>query len=179
MSTNWSIRRLDSNIDEPLFRTMFTWLEQSPSWRRETEAVFGTLDLTEYLAATHWDRRIDVGVFVGSTLIACVTMTLTAKDTYEVHFEASRQADPAVVVAAGRVIRDQMFAYGTQLAYTYTPRWNRTVLAINNALGFRPSGVIMLRGTCRGRLIEWLQYQVKNPYGRQQTENTAATAAAV
>lgn len=158
-----SIRRLDPTADEALFHLAFGWLEDSPSWRRETEAVFGTLNREEYLQATLAPHRIDIGVFRGPEFIALVTLTMNAVNIYEVHFEAAPDADPKLIIQVGQSIRDQMWEYDARLFYTFTPHWNRGVLAINKALGFKPTGVIMAKGTCRGRLIDWLQYELRRP----------------
>lgn len=158
-----TIRRLDPIADEPLFHIAFGWLEDSPSWRQETEAVFGTLDREQYLVNTIDDHRIDIGVFHGPEFIADVILTLRGKHTYEVHFEAAPDADPDAVITAGQWIRDQMLNYGAQMFYTWTPKWNRSVLRINKALGFKPSTVTMLRGLCRGKLVEWVQYSLVRP----------------
>jgi hypothetical protein len=159
---SWTIRRLNPITDESLFHIAFGWLEDSPSWRRETEAVFATLDREQYLQATLDPARIDIGVFNGPEFIANVILTLRGMDIYEVHFEAAPDADPKTIIAAGCQIRDLMFGqYGMQMAYTWTPKWNRGVLAINKALGFEPSGVMMIHGTARGRLIDWVQYSIR------------------
>lgn len=157
------VRRLRPATDEYLFLEAFRWLDDSPPWRRETEAVFGTLDREEFLAATYSPTRIDVGVFDDRVLTALVSLSLAAHRTYEVHFEAARGANPAAVIEAGISIRDQMFRYGCHTAFTWTVHWNRPVLAINKALGFRPSGVTMHHGSCQGRLIQWVQYSIRNP----------------
>lgn len=152
----YTFRRLDPNEDAPLFEQAYQWIEESPSWRKETEAVFGTLDHEEFMAAPHWDHRVDIGVFAPE-FTALVSLTLRAKGVYEISFGAKSGTDPKVIIAAGIEIRDQMWAQGMELAVTWTPRWNRTVLAIDKAIGFVSTNVTMLHGVCRGRLIEWVQ----------------------
>lgn len=176
------IRRLDPVADLALYDTAYRWLLDSPSWRQQTEAIFGTLDHDEYLAATHSEGRCDVGIFTDSGLVAIVILTLTAKHAYEVHFEAARNARPETIIEAGHMIRDQLFdTYGAQLAYTWTPSWNRTVLAIDKAIGFADDGVRMLHGTCRGRLIEWVRLSMRGSNGLKETDadTTANTEPAV
>jgi hypothetical protein len=163
---SYDIRRLDPITDSALFEAAYNWLVDSPQWRKDTEAVFGTLDREEYLAATHAPHRIDIGVFEDGELTALVTLTLVGHSTYEVHFEASRGASAKTVVAAGWEIRDQMFRYGMQCAYTWTPHWNRRVLAINKAIGFQPDNVSMWRGSIGDRTIEWVRYSLTNPLCR-------------
>jgi hypothetical protein len=156
------LRRLDPIADLALYETAYRWLMDSPSWRRQTEAIFGTLDHDEYMTATHSEGRCDVGIFRDGELTAIVILTITAKHTYEVHFESEGNVDPELIIAAGHMIRSQLFGeYGAQLAYTWTPSWNRTVLAIDKAIGFVDDGVRMLHGTCRGRLVEWIRLSLR------------------
>ena len=156
-----TIRRLNPIADITLFNQSYSWLEQSPRWRRETEAVFGTLDYHEYIAALANPERCDIGIFECDTFTALVTLTLRAPAIYEVHFEARRGASPRAVVQAGWEIRDQMFDYyDMQVAFTWTPHWNRRVLAINKAIGFSPDNVSMFRGVARNQPIEWVRYSL-------------------
>lgn len=161
-----SIRRLDPITDQLLFEQSYSWLMDGPEWRRESETVFGTLDHTEWLAQTHSPGRIDIGIFMDGVFTADTILTIRGHNIYEVHFDAKRGTPLEVVTEAGISIRDQMFAYGMEWCYTWTPHWNRAVLAINKAIGFRPDNVSMLHGTCRGRLIEWVRYSLRSTNGR-------------
>lgn len=160
-----TLRRLNAEKDLDLFHQSWGWLEESPDWRKETEAVFGAVDQDSYFAALSNPERIDIGVFDGA-FIALVTLTLRAPSIYEVHLEAGPAASSQSIIFAGWQIRERMFDYGMQRAYTWTPHWNRPVLAINKAIGFQPDNVSMLRGTCRGRLIEWVRFSLRRPDGR-------------
>lgn len=157
----WTIRRLHLPTDLPLYRQAHTWLVNSPPWRLATEAVFGRVDWEGYIGGVGAPGRCDIGVFGDEGLIATVTLTLTARATYEVHFDAAPSASKAVVIGAGCTIRDRLFGqYAAQLAYTWTPRWNRGVLGINRAIGFTPDFVTLFRGAYRGRPIEWVRYSI-------------------
>lgn len=157
------IRRLHPTVDLPLFEQSFEWLVTSPKWRRHVEAVFGTLNREEYLLTRWAETRIDIGVFDGPDYIAKVALHITAKHTYEVSLEARRDANPAVIIDAGCAIRDQLFGlYGAQLAYAWVPRWAKSIQAILTAIGFQDLGISMLRGVCRGRLIEWEQFSIRS-----------------
>lgn len=158
MSTDLTVRRLRVPDDLPLFEIAYSWLESSPQWRQDSEGVWNALDRDSYLAALNATDRIDIGVFVADALVAIVTLTLRAPHTYEVHFEAARGAPVDAVIEAGISIREQMLIYGAASFFTWTPRWNRAVLAINRAIGFLPQHVSMWRGTTGGRPIEWVLY---------------------
>lgn len=154
----YSLRRLDPATDSALFAETYRWLMEGPEWRRETEEVFGTLNEAEFLRGPFAPGRCDIGIWDDTKFIANVVLTLRAQNVYEVHFDARRGANSKVVIAAGLDIRNRMFGvYGAQYAYTWTPHWNRGVLQINKALEFLPDNVTMLRGTCRGRVIEWVR----------------------
>lgn len=169
------IRRLDPNADRLLYEQMFLWLHASPLWRQDTETVFGTLDLTEYMAATHDSTRIDVGVFEDGRLIADVIFTMRAKGVFEVHLEAARGADITAIVTAGRLIRDQIFAQGAQVVYAWVPRRNLAVIRILQAIGFSHTYVSMLRTTPGGRVTEWAKLNIEVGYGQQEAGNQTVT----
>lgn len=154
------IRRLRATEDGALFEQSYSWLMDGPQWRRDTEAVFNDLTREAWLAAAHDPTRIDIGVFIDKVFSADVILTVRGRDVYEVHFEAHRGTPLDAIIEAGRTIRDQMFQHGMQWAYTWTPHWNRAVLAVNKAIGFQPSNVSMWRGTTAGRLIEWVRYEI-------------------
>lgn len=162
MSTNLAINRLDPINDARMFAESFAWLKDSPTWRQHTEDVFGTLNAAAYMDARLDERRLDIAVFSGQDYVAKVTLHLTAKNTYEVSLEARRRANPAIIVEAGRLIRDQLFGlYNAELVYAWVPRWARGVKQILESVGFGPDHVIMARGTARGRLIEWERYSLR------------------
>lgn len=160
------IRRLDPTADHVLFEQSYQWLIDGPQWRRECEAVFGTLDRTKWLAQTYTQGRFDIGIFIDQHFAASVGLIVRGTSIYEVHFDAERGTPLEAVIDAGISIRDQMFDYGMQWCYTWIPHWNRPVLAVNKAIGFHPDNVSMLHGTCRGRLIEWVRYSLRNTNGR-------------
>ena len=167
------IRRLHPAYDRQLFEHSFSWLRNSPTGRRQTEDVFGTLDREEYLAAATDERRIDIGVFADKYFFAKVTLHLTARRTYEVSLEADRNAPVEGIVLAGQLIRAQLFGlYGAQLVFAWVPRWAKGVQAILTTIGFQPTGVTMLHGTSRGRLIEWVQFTLRaDDEQQEQTTN--------
>lgn len=160
-----TIRRLDPTNDEALYHIAFGWLEDAPKWRRETEAVFGTLDREQYLDNRLVPNRVDVGVFTGPEFVALITLMLIDVGIYEAHFESTPDCPRDVIVRAAQMVAHQMFTdYGMQAVYTWVPRYNRPVAAINKAIGFRRDGVNMLHGTCKGKLIDWVRYSLPNPY---------------
>lgn len=166
---NWYIRRLDPNTDEQLFEQMYDWLVGGPVWLRQCEAAWGPTDHDNYLAATHGEHRVDIGIFVADTLQACVTLTCATPNIYEVHLGARQGTNLRLIVQAGWAIRDQLFGeYGAEEVFLWTPRWNRPVRNAIKAIGFTPTNVTMWRGTYRGRLIEWVGYSIaRSSYGRQ------------
>jgi|SRR5688572_298392 len=166
------IRRLDPEEDDHLLEEAFGWLMASPSWRKQTEVVFGTLDWDCYQIAAHDPGRVDIGIWTDDKFTAIVILTIRAKGVYEVHFEAAPGTSPEAIIAAGRLIRDQLFGrYHAAMVYTWTPKWNKGVLAIDKAIGFRPTNVTMLHGTCRGRLIEWVNLELRADYGWQEADS--------
>lgn len=173
------IHRIDPARDYELFEESYRWLKTSPRWRRDTEAVFGTLDYGEYLAASHRPGRVDIGVFDGN-LVAKVALHLVAKNTYEVSLESMRTANSAVIVEAGRLIRDQLFGwYSAELAVMWILTRHTGMQRIANAIGFQPTGVSMLRRTPAGRVMEWQLFSLEANYEQQEQATDPANPESV
>lgn len=173
------IGRLEPHLDRGLFWTSYHWLKSSPPWRQDTEAVFGTLDREEYMKARWADNRIDIGVFDDGAYIAKVALHLVAKNIYEVSLEAMRTADPAVIIEAGRLIRDQLFGwYGAEQAAMWILARHAGMKAIARAIGFVFTGVTMLRRTPAGRVMEWQLFTLRIDHEQQEqaTDDPATTA---
>lgn len=159
-----NLRRLDPIADEPLLHIAFGWLEDAPRWRQESEAIFGTLDREQYLQNAVSPYRVDVGVFDGPEFVADIILYLRAKGVYEAHLEAKPDAIPELVADAARMVAAQLFTnYGAVLIYTWVPHFNRPVHKLNKAIGFGCDNVNMLRGTVRGRLVDWQRYSMRRP----------------
>jgi hypothetical protein len=174
------IHRIDPARDYELFEKCYRWLQRSPRWRRDTEAVFGTMDQEEYLAAAHRPGRVDIGVFDGN-LIAKVALHLVARNTYEVSLEASRNVNLEAIIIAGCLIRDQLFGwYGAELAVMWVLTRHTGMHRIVHAIGFKPTGVTMLRRTPAGRVMEWQLFTLRSDYEQQkQTADPADTESGV
>lgn len=152
------LRRLDPKADELLYMQAYSWLAESPRWRKDSEAVWEPED---YLAATHDPARMDVGVFDGGEMVATITLNLRAVGLYEVHLEAAPRTKVGLVVEAGREAADWMFnCYGAQQIWCWVVRANRPMRKIIKSIGFASSGVTMWRGVSHGKLIEWQQFTI-------------------
>lgn len=158
----YEIRRLDPKKDGALFVTVFEWLLAAPEWLQTSEGIDPTVRIT----SIRNPANVFIGIFVEGELSAVVSLTLTGKHIYEVSLEARRGTNLELIALAGCEIRDQMFRYGMQCAYTWTPRWNRPVLAVNKAIGFQPDNVSMWRGSVGDRTMEWVRYSLVNPLYR-------------
>jgi hypothetical protein len=178
MSTNaLEIRRLNPVTDRLLYDTAFDWLDQSPDWRKDMEAVFAAATYDRYIAAIYDAGRVDVGVFVDRQLTAIVIFTIRSKFTYEVHLEADPKANAVEVTKAGCLIRDQIFnIHNARLVYAWVPSFNRPVKRILEAIGFRADHVTMLHGTCRGKLIEWVQFSMRANDEQQKAADSTTDA---
>lgn len=161
-----SIKRLDPAADEPLYHIAFGWLEDAPRWRKEAEGVFGTLDREAYLTAATDPARMDVGVFDGPEFVALIALVLRARGVLEVYLEARPRISPTLLVQAAQSVAHQLFtSLGIQVIYSWVPACNRAVHKLNKAIGFQTDHVTMLRGTVRGKPLDWQRYSLPNPYG--------------
>lgn len=163
-SNRVAIRRLDPIADEALLRTTYEWYEAGPTWRHDTVRAFNTDDtLATWLYNAHEPSRCDIGVWADDAFIADIILTERAPRVVEVHFEASPKADVAALLTAFELVRDAAWRNGIMEAYTMTPIFNRTILALDKAIGFVDYGVRMFKGVTHNRAIQWVKLVIRNP----------------
>ena len=162
------IRRLVSG-DEDLLREAWEWTNNSPSWFRDADRVFNqtTLNAEEQLG----DRaKWFIGVF-DQELEAVVIVERKGNGQFEGHLMARRNANAELIASAINHVLADLLNYGLMEAYCWIAEKNHGVRNICNAIGLRPDGIVMWKGSYKGRVIKWLRYSVQR--GDLVMENAA------
>lgn len=157
------LRRLDPATDQELFQTTWDWFAAAPQWYRDAHTAFNDDKQSDWLYNAGAPGRCDIGVWHDETFIADIILTACSARTVEVHFESAPNADTAALLSAFEMVRDRAWAQGIQRAVTWTPRFNRTILALDKAIGFVDRGVRMFKGITHGKPIEWVELSIANP----------------
>ena len=151
-----NFRRLSPVEDKTLLREAYLWDQDRPQWYRDMDAVYGPDNFQAYIEAAKGIRRIDVGVFDAS-LIGVFILSERQPSVFDVHVMAKRGASNEILADAAHQIRWQLFAQGAQSISGWIASRNKPLLALANMVGFIRTSLAMLKGTYRGRVINWVQ----------------------
>lgn len=150
------IRRLDPDKDESLLREAFSWDQGKPSWYRQMDRVFGPDNVEDFLKLINDPLNAFIGIF-NPQLVGLIVVALASKDRYAAHLWAKRGTGLPVLVEAGCQVLNDMFGLGMVEGFVYVAEKNRTVRRLCEAIGFSEDGIVMYRGTYRGKIIKWIR----------------------
>lgn len=151
-----NMRRLHIKTDRDLLVQAYGWEHENvPRWYREMDAAF-PMSLDEWLGHCANDRQASIGVFEGERMVGLIYTTLVSKGVFDAHISAPRNAPSEVLAEAVIQLRYQMFRdLNAQLVFGWIAKRNRGLWRLALACGFRPDGLVMLKGSYRKRVIEW------------------------
>lgn len=175
-------RRLDPDRDVERFRRAYGWDRDAPRWYSEMDAVFGDYAFDEYVAKAREVTQVNIGLFEGEEMFAMITTNLVAMTTtpapsgvYDLHLAAARHAGAEKIVRAFISIRRQMFEDLNALAlYGWVASVNRPLMRLSRRLGFKPDGMLMLKGSVREGVIRWRRVTyTREDYGQEKADHDA------
>lgn len=151
------IRRLDPDKDIELYRQCWGWFQDCPAWVKEALAAYSVSTFDEFMELAHGNRA-DVGVFDSERLVAVISLQLVASGTYEVHLSSVRHPPRTLLLEAiVNVVKLGFEELGIEIGFSFTPSYDKGIIALIRAAGLRQDGVIKLRGTSRGRVVKWIR----------------------
>lgn len=165
-----TIRRLDPSVDLDCYRQVWAWHEALPRWVRDALSAYSVATFDEYMKLADGPRT-SIGVFDGDTLIAMITVDLVAKDVYELHLASVRRPSSELILEAfvnlSKVLFEELKA---RMAVSFTPSYDKGILALVRAAGMRQDGVEKLHGVSRGKVVRWVRSIItKDDYQKQVT----------
>ncbi len=108
------------------------------------------------------DRSVHLGIFSDNRLQCVVTLVPRALGIYEVHLSAQKGAVVSDLLPAFFSIRQRLFGeLGVREITGWVPRLHRGIRRVAQWMGFRESGVTVLKMT-NNRLTEELQVVLTN-----------------
>jgi RimJ/RimL family protein N-acetyltransferase len=152
------MRRLQVGTDRDLLVQAYGWEHENvPRWYEEMDAAF-PVSLDEWLTHCADERQASVGVFEGERMVGLIYMTLVGKGVFGAHISAARNTSAEVLAEAIIQLRHQMFRdLSTQLVFGWIAKRNLGLWRLAMNCGFRPDGLVMLKGSYRKRVIEWVR----------------------
>lgn len=167
------IRKLDPSSDRELYRKVWAWYELLPKWAHDVLAVYSVETFDEYMELASGPRT-NIGIFDGEKFIAMITVELVAKDVYELHLASERRPSPELILEAfvnlSKVLFEELKA---RAAVSFTPSYDKGILALVKAAGMRQDGVEKLRGVSRNKVVHWTRSIITKDDYQQQVKAAA------
>lgn len=151
------IRKLDPATDIDCYQAVWGWYQSLPKWAYDVLAVYSVATFEEYLELAN-GARANIGVFDGDKFIAMITVEWLAVGVYELHLSSSRRPNVELIIEAFVNLSKTLFEeMGAKMAVSFTPSYDKGILAMVSAAGMRQDGVEKLKGQRKGRTIHWLR----------------------
>jgi hypothetical protein len=154
-----TIRRLNPDTDRGLLVDAYAWEAFAPRWFKDADKVFGPPTLVDFIKGTEQDDRATFGIF-DDEIAGLIILTLRDSAV-----EADLMARPGVsleIIAAGASsLRDAVFSdLPVTAIYCWLARKNYPTRKLCAIIGFCDSGLRLLKGVYRGRVIEWYRLEI-------------------
>lgn len=162
------IRKLDPSTDLDCYRVCWSWFQDLPRWAHDILAVYSVEKFEDYIELAN-GARANIGVFDGEQFIAMITVEWLAKGVYELHLSSSRRPNVELIIEAFVNLSKTLFEeMDAKMAVSFTPSYDKGILAMVRAAGMRQDGVEKLKGVYRGRVIRWRRSIITADDYRQQ-----------
>jgi hypothetical protein len=153
------LKRLTSE-DSELLREAFFWTQDAPKWHRDMDSTFGPDNVEDFLVMLAEPENILIGIFnpdfVGLLIIACA-----GNDIFNAHLCAKRGTDLNVLAEGAYQAVQDFLRMGMKEGFCWVAEKNLAVRKLCDNIDFRHEGVVMYRGTYKGKLIKWLRYSIR------------------
>lgn len=154
------IRRLDPIVDEVLLRQAFAWTAATPQWHRDMDSIFGPQTVDDFLLMSKEPQYIHIGIFDGG-LIGLLILEWITRDVFNAHLCAKRGASlETLTIAAARVLND-FLNLGMVEGTAWVAEKNAAVRKLCGTIGMRDTGIVMFKGSYKGRLTKWIKYSIE------------------
>jgi hypothetical protein len=155
------IRRLRSE-DVELLREAYEWDRGRPTWYMEMDHVFNRGSEDDLVALLDDPACAFIGIWTDNTqLTAVILIHHHGSGIVEGHLLARRGADTELLTVAVRHILRELFDCGLTQAFAWVAERNIGVRKLCVNMAMLPDGVVMWRGSYRGRVIKWIRHSVQ------------------
>lgn len=151
-----AIHRLNPDTDRELYAQAYEWEVAAPQWFRDADTVFGPPTLADFLTSMAQENRATFGIFDGE-LAGLIMFTLRG-NAVEVDLMARPHVARETIIAGTSALRDATFAdLPISTIFCWVAQRNIPTRRLCGIIGFRDSGLRILKGVYRDRVIEWHQ----------------------
>lgn len=167
------IRRIDTDEDRGCFVDAWAWEVLAPRWFRDADKVFGPPTLEDFIQSSGEDNRATFGIFEND-LIGIIILTLRGNGIIEADLMAKPGCSPFAILEGAIGLRDRIFEdLGAREIMCWLAKKNIPTRRLCCILGFRETGITLIRGTHRDRVIEWINLSVSREAWEAKTLKAA------
>lgn len=149
------IRRLDPNNDRECFVEAWIWETNAPQWYKTSDRIFGPATFEDWIEASKEETRATFGVFEPE-LIGLIILTLKGKGVFEVDLLAKPKCDGVQLALNGMALAEMVFQeLGAKEIFCWVNKKNYPTKRLCATIGFRDSGLRLIKGQYRDRVIIW------------------------
>jgi hypothetical protein len=153
------LRRLDPEKDRECFVEAWLWETSGPRWYKQSGKVFGPSTLEDFIEASKEETRLTFGIF-DNELIGMIELTLCG-NSLEADLMAKPRCNPDAILSHAMALRDRIFDdLGIAEIYVWLSKKNIPTRRLCAIMGFRETGLTLIRGIYHERVIEWVHMSI-------------------
>lgn len=153
------LRRLREQ-DADLLREACSWDDARPSWYREMDATFSLGTVEDFITQLSDWRNAFMGIF-NPDLTAIILVVWCEPGRFTAHVMAKHGTDLQLVTTASKSILYDLLDFDLEEVSVWVAERNKSIRKLCASLGLLPDGVVMWKGSYRGRVIRWLRHSVR------------------
>jgi len=123
------------------------WMQAMPRWWHVANEAIAKLTTRGPLVA--------FGVWDNDEFTAVIVFQQIGPYVMETHLDCKRGTRPEIIIAASKLLAEQVFASGFHRITTLTVTLNRSLTTILNTIGFSPTGATIQEGQVGNRPLYW------------------------
>lgn len=129
--------------------------ESFPEWFKAASYTW-TPDYESFLS--FWNNCGEIyGLFDNDELIAVVYLEFLTKQSVNVHVSVVGKAEAKILERFFRSLLKLKTSDGIKQVSGWIAKQNRALIKIADNAGFKPTGLKMLFGECKGKVITWIE----------------------
>lgn len=159
---DFTLRRLDPATEAEALLMAFRWdTADAPEWFRRAESVWSEETPENVLERARRSVQTDVAVEKNGQIAGIITLEMIAPGVIEMFFSAPRGSDSVLLRAACWQVGSQLLRDGVAAKLvSWVCTLNRGAMRLNRDCGMQETGISLLKGTVRGRVLEWKRLEL-------------------
>ena len=150
------LRQINATEEKALFDEAAQWGANRPEWFKVAEAV-DTPNAQAWYEFACQPSTLNFGVWMDGEFCALIQFSEAAPGCFEIHFDGNGSLAHDALADAIFTVIWELFLAGAQTVFVWTVKQHRAIRKICNACQGFWDGARRLKGSYKGRPIEWLR----------------------